>query len=155
MSQKIRVLVVDDSAVVRQVVTQTLSRDPNIEVIGAALDPVFALEKMKTNWPDVIVLDLEMPRMDGLTFLRRIMAERPTPEATFARWKQHQPTVFFGAPTGFAGMLAHPALPARADVSLRMCSSAGEALPAEIAQRFPKGYRAVKPYLRLTPQPNK
>lgn len=79
MSQKIRVLVVDDSAVVRQVVTQTLSRDPNIEVIGAALDPVFALEKMKTNWPDVIVLDLEMPRMDGLTFLRRIMAERPTP----------------------------------------------------------------------------
>ena len=79
MSRKIRVLVVDDSAVVRQVVTQTLSRDPNIEVIGAALDPVFALEKMKTHWPDVIVLDLEMPRMDGLTFLRRIMAERPTP----------------------------------------------------------------------------
>ena len=79
MSRKIRVLVVDDSAVVRQVVTQTLSSDPGIEVIGAALDPVFALEKMKTNWPDVIVLDLEMPRMDGLTFLRRIMAERPTP----------------------------------------------------------------------------
>ena len=79
MSRKIRVMVVDDSAVVRQVVTQTLSRDPGIEVIGAALDPVFALEKMKANWPDVIVLDLEMPRMDGLTFLRRIMAERPTP----------------------------------------------------------------------------
>ena len=79
MSRKIRVLVVDDSAVVRQVVTQTLSSDPGIEVIGAALDPVFALEKMKTTWPDVIVLDLEMPRMDGLTFLRRIMAERPTP----------------------------------------------------------------------------
>ena len=65
-----------------------------------------------------------------------LMAERPTPEATFARWTRHQPTVFFGAPTGFAGMLAHPALPAREQVSLRMCSSAGEALPAEIAQRF-------------------
>lgn len=65
-----------------------------------------------------------------------LMAERPTPEATFARWTRHQPTVFFGAPTGFAGMLAHPALPARDQVSLRMCSSAGEALPAEIAQRF-------------------
>ncbi|MEG0939997.1 MAG: benzoate-CoA ligase family protein [Comamonas sp.] len=65
-----------------------------------------------------------------------LMAERPTPEAVFARWTQHQPTVFFGAPTGFAGMLAHPALPAREQVSLRMCSSAGEALPAEIAQRF-------------------
>jgi benzoate-CoA ligase len=65
-----------------------------------------------------------------------LMAERPTPEATFARWIQHQPTVFFGAPTGFAGMLAHPALPAREKVRLRMCSSAGEALPAELAQRF-------------------
>ncbi|MEG0445166.1 MAG: benzoate-CoA ligase family protein [Comamonas sp.] len=65
-----------------------------------------------------------------------LMAERPTPDATFARWTQHQPTVFFGAPTGFAGMLAAPHLPAREQVSLRMCSSAGEALPGEIAQRF-------------------
>ena len=68
MSRKIRVLVVDDSAVVRQVVPNLVQRPNGIEVIGAALDPVFALEKMKTNWPDVIVLDLEMPRMDGLTF---------------------------------------------------------------------------------------
>lgn len=65
-----------------------------------------------------------------------LMAERPTPEATFARWTEHQPTVFFGAPTGFAGMLASPLLPGREQVSLRMCSSAGEALPGEIAQRF-------------------
>ena len=65
-----------------------------------------------------------------------LMAERPTPDATFTRWIKHQPTVFFGAPTGFAGMLANPALPKREQVSLRMCSSAGEALPAEIAQRF-------------------
>ena len=71
-----------------------------------------------------------------------LMAERPTPEATFARWTQYQPTVFFGAPTGFAGMLAHPALPAREAVNLRMCSSAGEALPAEIAQRFKKHFGA-------------
>ena len=65
-----------------------------------------------------------------------LMAERPTPEATFTRWTRNHPTVFFGAPTGFAGMLSHPQLPAREQVSLRMCSSAGEALPAEIAQRF-------------------
>ena len=65
-----------------------------------------------------------------------LMAERPTPDATFERWTRHQPTVFFGAPTGFAGMLASPRLPPRSAVSLRMCSSAGEALPAEIAQRF-------------------
>ncbi|KAA9176650.1 benzoate-CoA ligase family protein, partial [Delftia sp. BR1] len=77
---------------------------------------------------------LSFPLSVGATVL--LMAERPTPEATFARWVQHRPTVFFGAPTGFAGMLASPLLPAREQVSLRMCSSAGEALPAEIAQRF-------------------
>jgi benzoate-CoA ligase len=71
----------------------------------------------------------------GATVL--LMAERPTPDATFKRWtSQHKPTVFFGAPTGFAGMLASPNLPAREAVSLRMCSSAGEALPGELAQRF-------------------
>ncbi len=79
---------------------------------------------------------------NGLTFPLSVgasvvlMAERPTPQATFKRWVDRRPTVFFGAPTGFAGMLSSPALPARADVSLRMCSSAGEALPAEIGHRF-------------------
>ncbi len=76
---KISVMVVDDSAVVRQVVKQALSMDPGIEVIAAASDPIFAMQKMRERWPDVIVLDIEMPRMDGLTFLKKIMAERPTP----------------------------------------------------------------------------
>lgn len=75
----ITVMVVDDSAVVRQVVSELLGRDPGIEVLGAASDPLFALERMQRRWPDVIVLDVEMPRMDGITFLRRIMRERPTP----------------------------------------------------------------------------
>ncbi len=79
MRSKITVLIVDDSAVVRQVVSGVLAKDPGIEVIGAAADPIFAMERMKTAWPDVIVLDVEMPRMDGLTFLRKIMVERPTP----------------------------------------------------------------------------
>lgn len=79
MRTGIKVLIVDDSAVVRQVVTAVLSREPGIEVMGAAADPIFAMERMKAAWPDVIVLDVEMPRMDGLTFLRKIMAERPTP----------------------------------------------------------------------------
>lgn len=77
--KKISVLIVDDSAVVRQVMAEVLGRSPEIEVIGAASDPIFAMEKMKKQWPDVIVLDVEMPRMDGITFLRKIMAERPTP----------------------------------------------------------------------------
>jgi two-component system chemotaxis response regulator CheB len=79
MTKPIRVLIVDDSAVVRQVMTQLLSADRAISVIGAAPDPVFAMDRMAKEWPDVIVLDVEMPRMDGLTFLRKIMAERPTP----------------------------------------------------------------------------
>lgn len=77
--KKIRVLIVDDSAVVRQVVTALLGQDASIEVIGAASDPVFAMERMARDWPDVIVLDVEMPRMDGITFLKQIMSTRPTP----------------------------------------------------------------------------
>ena len=77
--QKIRVIIVDDSAVVRQVLTAVLETDNAIEVIGVAADPVFAMEKMERAWPDVLVLDVEMPRMDGITFLRKIMAQRPTP----------------------------------------------------------------------------
>lgn len=76
---KIKVLLVDDSAVVRQVNKETLEREPDIEVIGAAPDPLYALERMKMAWPDVLVIDIEMPRMDGLTFLKKIMAEHPTP----------------------------------------------------------------------------
>ncbi|MDD5250976.1 MAG: chemotaxis response regulator protein-glutamate methylesterase [Rhodocyclaceae bacterium] len=79
MAEKIKVMIVDDSAVVRQVVTQAIAGDPGIEVIATAQDPLFAIEKMKTLWPDVLVVDIEMPRMDGLTFLKKIMAERPTP----------------------------------------------------------------------------
>ena len=74
----IKVLVVDDSAVVRQVVAGVLGADPRIEVIGAVSNPLVAIEHMKRNWPQVVVLDIEMPHMDGLTFLRKIMAERPT-----------------------------------------------------------------------------
>ena len=76
---RINVLIVDDSAVVRQVLTEILSRDRAINVLAAVADPLFAMQRMRTAWPDVIVLDIEMPRMDGITFLRKIMAERPTP----------------------------------------------------------------------------
>jgi len=75
----IKVLVVDDSAVVRQVVTGLLGETPGIEVIATATDPLQAMERMKVQWPDVIVLDVEMPRMDGITFLRKLMSEHPTP----------------------------------------------------------------------------
>ncbi|MHC8287252.1 protein-glutamate methylesterase/protein-glutamine glutaminase [Pseudomonas sp. XS1P51] len=75
----IKVMIVDDSAVMRQVMQELLSGHKDIEVIGTAMDPLVALQKMQGNWPDVILLDVEMPRMDGITFLRQIMASRPTP----------------------------------------------------------------------------
>lgn len=79
MNEAIRVFIVDDSAVVRQVLTEILSDDPALRVSGSAADPLFALERFKQGWPDVIVSDVEMPRMDGVSFVRRVMAERPTP----------------------------------------------------------------------------
>jgi len=75
----IKVMVVDDSAVVRQVVAAMLDSDPAIKVIAAVSDPILAMARMSAQWPDVIVLDIEMPRMDGITFLKKIMSERPTP----------------------------------------------------------------------------
>jgi len=75
----IRVLIVDDSFVVRRVLEEGLLRHPDIEVMAAVADPLFAMEKMEVEWPDVVVLDVEMPRMDGLTFLKQIMSTRPTP----------------------------------------------------------------------------
>ncbi len=77
--QRIKVMIVDDSALVRQVISQALMADAGIEVIGTAADPIFALQKMNAQWPDVLVIDIEMPRMDGITFLKKVMAERPTP----------------------------------------------------------------------------
>lgn len=79
MLPPIRVLVVDDSAMVRKLVTDALSTDPEIEVVGTAVDPYVARDKMLKLKPDVLTLDIEMPRMDGLTFLKILMDQRPMP----------------------------------------------------------------------------
>jgi benzoate-CoA ligase len=85
---------------------------------------------------------LTFPMSVGATTI--LMAERPTPDAVFKRWTGGvaglKPTIFYGAPTGYAGMLAHPALPTREAVAMRMASSAGEALPAEIGERFKRHF---------------
>ncbi|MDU0457275.1 MAG: chemotaxis response regulator protein-glutamate methylesterase [Geobacteraceae bacterium] len=77
--KKIKVLVVDDSALVRQTLCDILNSDPEIEVIGTAADPILAAERMRSVVPDVITLDVEMPRMDGLTFLQKLMSQHPIP----------------------------------------------------------------------------
>src|SRR5215218_2932761 len=79
IGRKVRVLVVDDSATVRQTLTAVLEEDPEIEVIGAASDPFSAARHIAKEIPDVITLDVEMPRMDGITFLRKLMAQHPVP----------------------------------------------------------------------------
>jgi two-component system chemotaxis response regulator CheB len=79
MGQKIKVLIVDDSASVRQTLADILSSDPELEVVGTASDPFVAAQRMRDVLPDVITLDVEMPRMDGITFLRKIMSQRPIP----------------------------------------------------------------------------
>jgi two-component system, chemotaxis family, protein-glutamate methylesterase/glutaminase len=76
---KIKVLIVDDSALVRQTLCEMLNSDPEIEVVGTAADPFLAAERLKTVVPDVITLDIEMPRMDGLTFLQKMMSQHPMP----------------------------------------------------------------------------
>lgn len=76
---KIKLLIVDDSALIRQMLTQIFSESDDIEVVGTASDPIIAREKIKALNPDVLTLDVEMPRMDGLTFLRNLMRLRPMP----------------------------------------------------------------------------
>ena len=77
--KKIQVLIVDDSAAVRNALSSIVSADPELEVMATATDPFVAVERIKKQVPDVILLDIEMPRMDGITFLKRIMAQRPIP----------------------------------------------------------------------------
>jgi len=79
MKKKIRALIVDDSALVRQTISEILSSDPEIEIMGTAADPFAAAEKIAREVPDVITLDIEMPRMDGITFLQKIMSQHPIP----------------------------------------------------------------------------
>src|SRR5438046_1893580 len=84
MSERIRVLVVDDSALMRKLIPAILARDSSIEVVGTAMDGAFALKKIEELQPDVVTLDLEMPRMDGMETLRLIMRRAPLPVILFS-----------------------------------------------------------------------
>ena len=85
---KVKVLIVDDSALIRRLLTEIFSSDPDIEVVGSAMDPYAAREKIKKLNPDVITLDIEMPKMDGLTFLGNLMRLRPMPVIMFSSLTQ-------------------------------------------------------------------
>ena len=79
MNKSIQILVVDDSALVRQFMPEVIASQPDMALLATAPDPIVAMTKMQKQWPDVILLDVEMPKMDGITFLKQIMAQHPTP----------------------------------------------------------------------------
>lgn len=132
-STRVRVLVVDDSALVRRVFTQELSQDPNIEVIGAAADPYAARDKIVELKPDVLTLDVEMPRMDGITFLRKLMRHYP------------MPVIVVSSLTPAGGDLAMQALEAGAvDVMCKAGSSLGvNDMAYELCQKIKAAAKVV------------
>ncbi len=136
------VLIVDDSAVVRQVLTAILAREADMRV-SAAHDPLIAIEKMRRERPDVIVLDLEMPRMDGLTFLRKIMAEDPIPVLVCSSLVGHGPQAGIRAlALGAVDVVAKPQLGLRDflnDSAVRLVTAVRGAAQARVQRRAADG----------------
>ena len=109
MSERVRVLVVDDSALMRKLIPNVLARDPAIEVVGTAMDGAFALKKIEELNPDVVTLDLEMPRMDGMETLRTIMRNAPLPVILFSTHsKEGAYSTFKGLALGAIDFVAKP-----------------------------------------------
>ena len=125
MNRPLNVLIVDDSAVVRQVLSALIGAAPGLAVLAACADPLLAMERMKRQWPDVIVLDVEMPRMDGITFLRRLMQERPTPVVICSTLTEKgAKTTIDALAAGAVAIVTKP----RLDLKQALVASAGELL---------------------------
>ncbi|MCX7208484.1 MAG: chemotaxis response regulator protein-glutamate methylesterase [Proteobacteria bacterium] len=146
----INVLIVDDSAVVREIVTQVLSSTSDIKVMAAVPDPIFAMQRMKIKWPDVIVLDIEMPRMDGLTFLRKIMAERPTPVVICSSLTEKGADITIDAMSaGAIAIVTKPTLNLKA-----FLEGAGNDLIQEVRAASMARLGSIKPRPAASPRPN-
>ncbi|XUY29214.1 protein-glutamate methylesterase/protein-glutamine glutaminase [Agrobacterium sp. rho-8.1] len=136
MVKKTRVLIVDDSASVRQTLTAVLESDPDIEVIGAASDPFMAAKKIQEDLPDVITLDVEMPRMDGITFLRKIMSQHPIPVVMCSSLTEAgSETLLQALEAGAVDIILKPRIGAAdhlADSALRICEVVKSAAHARV-----------------------
>ena len=150
MNKKIRVLIVDDSAVVRQVLAEIISADPELEVIATAADPFIAAERMKTAIPDVITLDVEMPRMDGLTFLQKLMSQHPIPVVMCSSLTDKgSESAFRALELGAVDIIEKPRLGTRQfleESRLRICDALKAASQARL-RRMPEGRRDIPPKL--------
>jgi len=152
MKPRVKVFIVDDSAVVRQALTQLVGSDAGIEVLGAAADPLLAMQRMKTDWPDVLLLDMEMPRMDGLTFLRNLMADRPTPVVVLSTLTAEGSQTYLAAlAAGAATVMCKPTLgvkdflaQARRDI-IEAVKAAAKVNVRALAQRLPVAANAKVP----------
>lgn len=147
----IKVLVVDDSAVMRGVLSEVINSAPDLEVVGAAPDPIAAREMIKTLSPDVLTLDIEMPRMDGLDFLARLMRLRPMPVVMISSLTQRGSEATLQAlELGAVDFVAKPRLDSMAGIEayrVEICDKVRAAYSAR--PRVPvRGADASKPLLR-------
>ena len=140
-NRKIRVLIVDDSAFVRQALKEILETDPQIEVMALAADPYAAAERMRHEVPDVVTLDVEMPRMDGLTFLEKIMSQHPIPVVICSTLTEANSSVAIAAlQKGAVDIITKPKLGAREffeESRVRICDVVKSAAYARIRNRRP------------------
>lgn len=150
-SNQVRVLIVDDSASVRQGLKEILESDPQIAVMGVASDPYAAVDRIKQEVPDVIMLDIEMPRMDGLTFLEKIMTQHPIPVVICSTLAgAGSDTALAALEKGAVEIIAKPKLGAREffeESRVRICDVVKSAARARLSKSPP---RALEPRPKLT-----
>lgn len=145
---KIKVLIVDDSALVRQTLSDILSADPEIEVMATAQDPIVATEKLRHEVPDVITLDVEMPRMDGITFLQKLMSQHPIPVVMCSSLtEQGCETTLKALEYGAVDIIQKPKMGTRQfleESAVRVCDAVKAAARAKL-RRAPAVPRQVEP----------
>jgi two-component system, chemotaxis family, protein-glutamate methylesterase/glutaminase len=149
--RKIRVLIVDDSVVVRRILKDSLASEPDIEVVGTAPDPIAAMERLDELKPDVLTLDVEMPRMDGLQFLRKLMHSRPLPVIMISSITQHSSRAAIEAMAeGAVEVLAKPNGPySVGEFRFTLGQKVRNAASARLRPR--RGVRAVAPAAAVMP----
>jgi two-component system chemotaxis response regulator CheB len=151
MSAPVRVLVIDDSAVVRSTLSQVLASDPEIDVVGTAADPFIAAERMRQQAPDVITLDIEMPRMDGLTFLQRLMAQHPIPVVICSSLAEEGcETTLRALELGAVDVILKPRLGTKQfleESTVRICDAVKAACRARVKRKELQARRLVEPKL--------
>jgi two-component system chemotaxis response regulator CheB len=153
MKKKIRVLIIDDSASVRQTLADVISSDPDLEVMAVAQDPVVAARHFADEIPDVITLDVEMPRMDGITFLRRLMAQRPVPVVMCSSLTEAgSETLMQALEAGAVDVILKPKIGVAdhlAEQRTRICDVVKSAAKARLSARRPRP-ASLNPEKKLT-----